>query len=290
MVQQRANAQQRVARLEQLLAELGARIEAIPIDDIREREASRKKKARELADVNQKLGECNVRWRQASDEEDKLKRLQNSLASKNKKAKGVVRRRELVVGALQLLDREVAAYETEARSELEQRVNEILETVAHKDFAARLGDDYELDLLLTGKATAKSAGENQLLSLAFIAALVRFAADREDDDDSILKPGVVAPLILDAPLGQLDPMYQVSVAKFLPTLADQVVLLLSGSQGSDRVIDALRPYVGAEYVVIQQNKGRQGKKPPLTRMINGKEFNLIEYESERTQSRIERIA
>src|SRR4051812_40482268 len=114
---------------------------------------------------------------------------------------------------------------------IQDEVNAILEVVAHKDFRCRISDSFAIEMILNERATAKSGGENQLLSLAFIASLVRFAAERIDADDLVLKPGTMAPLVLDAPLGQLDPSYQESVAEFLPKLAHQVVLLVSGSQG-----------------------------------------------------------
>ena len=127
------------------------------------------------------------------------------------------------------------------------------------------------------------------MSLAFIASLVKFSASRINSTELILKPGTMAPLVLDAPLGQLDPSYQESVAEFLPKLAHQVVLLVSGSQGGEAVLKALQPYVAAEYVLIQENRGSQGKKKQLKCVLRGKERDLVLYNRPRNMTHIERL-
>ena len=184
----------------------------------------------------------------------------------------------------------LASYEEVARRKIQSEVNAILDDVAHKDYHCRIRENYMLELVLNERATPKSGGENQLLSLAFIAALVKFAASRIHDENSILKPGTSAPLVLDAPLGQLDPAYQVAVAEFLPKLADQVVLLVSGSQGVEKVLESLRPYVTAEYVLIQNNSEPRGKKPLMKRVLGGKEYDLIIYGCPKRMTEIQRIS
>jgi DNA sulfur modification protein DndD len=212
------------------------------------------------------------------------------LARRNKRTVRLYAKRRLVLKAMEMLNALLDSYEKDARRKIEEQINDILEEVAHKDYRCRFNDNFGIELILNDKATPKSAGENQLLSLAFIAALVRFAADRVDADDLILKPGIVAPLVLDAPLGQLDPSYQESVAGFLPKLAQQVVLLVSGSQGGERVLEALEPHVGAEYLLVQENKGARGKKQMLQRVIRGHRRDLILYGRDHTMTHIERLA
>ena len=277
------------AKLEQEIAELGKKIEGLPVKEIADRERSRRQLEDKIDKEREKLGGVKTHIvsleklkKEFEDELDKL-------ARNNKRTKRLLAKRHLLMRSGSFLDGLLESYESNARSLIEGDVNEILEAVAHKDYRCRFNENFVLELILNKRATPKSGGENQLLSLAFIASLVKFAASRIDSKELILKPGTMAPLVLDAPLGQLDPSYQESVAEFLPKLAHQVVLLVSGSQGGDAVLKALQPYVAAEYVLIQENRGAQGKKKQLKRVLRGKERDLILYNCPRNMTHIERL-
>ena len=61
-----------------------------------------------------------------------------------------------------------------------------------------MSSDYSISLVNeAGTQMPKSSGENQLLGLAFTAALVEFAKIRENASDHRLLKGTVAPLVLD---------------------------------------------------------------------------------------------
>jgi DNA sulfur modification protein DndD len=105
----------------------------------------------------------------------------------------------------------------------------------------------------------------------------------------VLRPGTIAPLVLDAPLGQLDQDYQEAVARYLPRLAGQVVLLLSSSQCGPRVLDALEPRIGAEYVLVSENTEPRGGRGESRLMIGSKEYAGSEFSRPRQMTRIERI-
>lgn len=284
-----ARALARLAELEQQIEELGKKLECLPLQEIAERERSRRKIESLMEKEQQKLGGVKGHIALLEREKADCERQLEELARKNKKTVKLLAKRQLVTKAIDQLKGLLQHYESDARQKIQDEVNEILELVAHKDFRCRISDSFAIELILNERATAKSGGENQLLSLAFIASLVRFAAERIDADDLILKPGTMAPLVLDAPLGQLDPSYQESVAEFLPKLAHQVVLLVSGSQGSDRVLKALAPHVNAEYLLIQENKGARGKRQPMKRVLHGKERDLIIFGQKQTMTRIERL-
>lgn len=275
--------------LEQEIAELGKQIENLPIKEIADRERSRRILESNLEKEHEKLGGVKAHIARLEREKAALEDELETLARNNRRTQRLYSKRLLLVQSITLLETILDQYEREARKTIEESVNEILEEVAHKDYRCRFNDDFTLELILNERATPKSAGENQLLSLVFIASLVKFAASRVDAKNTILKPGTIAPLVLDAPLGQLDPSYQESVAQFLPRLANQVILLVSGSQGGERVLKALEPFVAAEYLLIQENKGPRGKKESLKRVIRGCERDLILFSRPRTMTHIERL-
>ena len=118
-----------------------------------------------------------------------------------------------------------------------------------------IAKDFTLKLLYgDGIPLPQSAGEDQLVGLLFTAALIDFSKDREGAGGSSLIAGTVAPLFLDAPFGQLDNSYQEKIAEILPELADQLCLMLSGSQGRKEVLEKLLPFGGRQFVIVRHNK------------------------------------
>jgi DNA sulfur modification protein DndD len=276
-------------KLEQEIEELSKKIENLPIKEIADRERSRRHLEEKIDKEREKLGGLKGHIVHLEREKKALGEQLEELARKNKKTTKLLIKRQLLMQSERVLRGLLEIYEKDARKEIQDEINRILEIVAHRDYRCRFSDQFVLELILNDRATPKSGGENQLLSLAFIASLVKFSKTRIDADDLLLRPGTMAPLVLDAPLGQLDPMYQESVAEFLPKLAHQVVLLVSGSQGGERVLKCLEPYVAAEYVLVQHNEGTRGKKNIMQRVLHGKERDLIVYGAKRTMTQIEPI-
>jgi hypothetical protein len=276
-------------KLEQEIAELGNQLLNLPLKEIAEREHNRRILEKKIEKEQEHLGGVKAHIAMLEREKKALEDEIDELTRHNKRTQKLRLKKNILAQSTALLNGLLAEYEREARKKIESDVNAILSVVAHKDYRCRFNDNFMLELILNERATPKSGGENQLLSLAFIASLVKFAASRIDEEDEILKPGTIAPLVLDAPLGQLDPAYQESVAEFLPQLAEQVILLVSGSQGGDKVLKALEPFIAAEYLLINENKGPQGKKKGMTRNIGGKKRDLILYNCPRNMTRIERL-
>jgi DNA sulfur modification protein DndD len=277
-------------RLEREIAELGKQLENVKITEIAEKERARRKFDDNIAEENIKLGGVKATIHQLETRKAQLVTDLERISKKNKQAHKLLTRRTLLVQSSSLLTSMLREYEKTARGTLQSEVNGILEKIAHKDYTCRLNPDFRLELILSNRVNPKSGGENQLLSLVFVASLIRFAASRIDDNDLLLKPGTVAPLILDAPLGQLDEDYQRSTAEYIPRLAQQVVLLVSSSQGGEKVLEALKPYVGAEYVLISENKGPRDKKKEVRRVLHGKEYVCTLFNRPIDISRIERVS
>ena len=98
---------------------------------------------------------------------------------------------------------------------------------------------------------AKSTGENQILSLSFVGALASIARQRfeETSNESGGKVrGGIYPIVMDAAFGSLDRSYQRDVAIGLPQLAEQVVVIVSKSQG-EGVLEHLSSRIGRSYVI-----------------------------------------
>ena len=248
----------RVQELEQEIGEIREKLEKHALENVREKEAAIQEAQNADTRLSEDLGALGVRLSQCENEIDAAKRRIEHLAAGDRAARPLVERRQLCDAAILKLRAELADYKDEARLEIARKVNRILSEHAHKDFVARIAEDFGLSLEFTdGVQTPKSGGENQLLSLAFIAALVRFSFDRQNDEKAhFLVPGTVAPLMLDSPFGQLDPQYQSAVASFVPAMATQVILLVSSAQGSREVVSALQGRIGREYALVWDERSK----------------------------------
>lgn len=102
-------------------------------------------------------------------------------------------------------------------------------------------------------AVPKSTGENQILSVSFVAAVSELAREiRAEHRAEGELPGDAGtyPIVMDAAFGSLDQNYQREVSRALAQMAPQLVVLVSKSQGLGQVVSELRPYVSHLGVIV----------------------------------------
>jgi len=98
-----------------------------------------------------------------------------------------------------------------------------------------------IDFLRDALKTERSAGAEQIVALALIDGLNRTAR----------KSG---PIVMDTPLGRLDPKHRSNVLKYLPKMADQVVLLVhEGEIHPERDIQNFADRIGARYEIQRKS-------------------------------------
>ncbi len=185
-------------------------------------------------------------------------------------------------------------FEQDAKNIVARDVNEILTDFSRKNYRVSLSDDFDFELVKDdGKKVAKSKGENLLLNLSFVSALIKLASDRVGASGDFLDSGSIAPFVIDAPFGELDETYKGATAMFLPERSQQLVLLLSSSHWKGTVETNIRDRVGAEYVLISHKKKVDEvstKDKPIDELeICGKKFQLSLYDQERECTYIEEV-
>ncbi len=270
-------------RLEQEVAELSKQIEDTPGGHVALKEASRRQKLKKLQLVGRLMGEQYAAKKRLQGQIEVKKDKLRDIASKTKAARVLLTKQALVQQSYEWLTERLGQYEEDARGRITKLINDILSHTARRDYTFRFTDGFRMGLFFPdGRPVPRSGGENQLMSLSFIASLVMFSMERTNrDDDRLLIPGTIAPLMLDSPFGQLDPAYRRSTAEFVPKMAPQVVLLLSSSQASDNVMAALAPHIGKQYVLISENRGPQDTKPLDLIELNGRSITTSLYNCER---------
>lgn len=262
------------------LGEISDKLKGINFEDIAEREQRREELRKEISAIDRQIGSFDIGIKNAEREKTRLDQEINELAKQDKKTAIFGRRRNLCESIKGKLELQLVSEEDQARRVLRAGIKKILEATTRKVLKLQMTDDYVISLVnADGTALPKSSGENQLLGLAFTAALVEFAKIRKNAKDYRLLPGTIAPLVLDSPFGQLDEAYRATTAEFIPKMARQVVLLVSKSQGSEDVLEAVKNHLGAEYVLVRHNKEPQGERKQESRYFEGKEFKTAVFDS-----------
>jgi len=277
--------------LQEEVVALGKQLEGIPVKEIASRERARRDLDKQVDQKNREFGGIKAKITELKVTRDSLSSNIEKRAIKDVRTKKLAIRRQLLEQSEGVLKLTLASYEKAAREEIEEKTNDILDVVTHNHRKCRFGDNFSIELVKEdGTPSPKSGGEKQLLSLMFISSLIKFAETRKDKGDVLLRPGTVAPLLLDSPFGQLDPEYQVDAATHIPALSPQVVLLVSGSQGNAKVLEAIGPSVGKEYVLISEHRSPQGGKKETKLVRHGKEYVTLRYSQKHDLTRIEEVS
>ena len=139
------------------------------------------------------------------------------------------------------------------RSSLENRVQEIFALISFTPYIPKLSEKYELTLIENTAAqettVAASTGENQILSLSFIAGIIDRVRDWIQENALMGPDNSTFPIVMDSPFGSLDEIYRRQIAKILPQLANQLVILVTKTQWRGEVAQEMAKYLGREYVL-----------------------------------------
>ncbi|MEQ9483324.1 AAA family ATPase [Coleofasciculus sp. F4-SAH-05] len=140
------------------------------------------------------------------------------------------------------------------RTSLEKRVQEIFTGISFTPYLPKLNQNYELTLVekTSGneELVAASTGENQILSLSFIGGIIDRVRDWIQEQALMGPDSSTFPMVMDSPFGSLDEIYRRQIAQTLPTLANQLVVLVTKTQWRGEVAQEMEPYIGREYVLV----------------------------------------
>jgi DNA sulfur modification protein DndD len=140
------------------------------------------------------------------------------------------------------------------RSSLEKRVQEIFTSISFTPYVPKLSDRYELTLIenTAGQETtvAASTGENQILSLSFIGGIIDQVREWIQENALMGPDSSTFPIVMDSPFGSLDEIYRRQIAKTIPQLANQLVVLVTKTQWRGEVAQEMAKHIGREYVLV----------------------------------------
>ncbi len=165
------------------------------------------------------------------------------------------------------------------RTDLSQRLSKVWGNIAIKDYQAEVDEQFHLHLTKDVGGTIEpvrgaSTGEKQVLSLAFIGSLVdkaRTTYEEADRKDATLFQGGLYPLVIDSAFGKLESEYRRDVAKWMPTLSPQLIVIVSESQWRREVEEELQQRIGRQWVL----KCVTPKERPKTITLRGRKYPYV---------------
>ncbi len=175
------------------------------------------------------------------------------------------RRLNAVANVIRALSQIKQLRHNELREDLSRQLEDIWGRIAIKDYTARLDNEFRLKLTkqIDGEEVpvrGASTGEKQVLSLGFVGALgakAKETYERAKTTPAAIFRGGLYPLVIDSAFGNLEVEYRRAVARWMPTLAPQVIIMVSESQWRQEVEEELESRIGAEWIMrLETTKNR----------------------------------
>ena len=143
--------------------------------------------------------------------------------------------------------------EQQFRLALEQKVQSIFSFISFTPYIPKLSSSYQLTLVKNTSGVelpvAASTGENQILSLSFIGGIIDRVRQWSQRNTLMGYDSSTFPIVMDSPFGSLDRIYRRQVAKAIPQLANQLVILVTKTQWQGEVETETARLIDREYVL-----------------------------------------
>ncbi len=281
------NVDEKQAKLEQARLEL-SRVE-IELDEINQKfrnypDEDIKKLQEHLDKINQTIRELQLEQggiqHQLTSLEKQLETLDKEITKqKQKEEKQILakRRKDASTEARDRLLEVRSRLEKQFRLSLEKRVQAIFTAISFTPYIPRLTSNYELNLIenTSGIAVpvAASTGENQILSLSFIGGIIDSVRKWSHKNTLMGPDSSTFPIVMDSPFGSLDEIYRRQVAKSIPKLANQLIILVTKTQWRGEVQGETKDYIGKEYVLVYYSPKPDCKQDSI--LLNGVDYPLV---------------
>ncbi|MBI48156.1 MAG: hypothetical protein CMG91_12090 [Marinobacter sp.] len=269
----------RLDDLEREIQEYSDRISQIDDESIKKLEKERMRLRNIIQQTSLTIGRA-----ESDQERDKSKR--KDLQGQASRIAGLSPRAKVLKRKLDLLEQigesiDIALQEAEAsiHSILKTKIDKFLEKYLRQDYQVQMTSDFKIGLEdRNGFLVPPSGGQGAILSFIYISSLISIARERRDLDSSILTPGAIAPLIFDAPFSKLDSKYAPNIAKELPKLVDQLVVLMYQDSGKE-VDKTLKEEgkLGRVYYFTEETVAEQGEKEIQEMVIDGNKVPVTVY-------------
>ena len=184
--------------------------------------------------MNDKKERCNRDVGAAQNTISQAQKTYDSLVSISERNRSLIRYIAYAEKICAWIDAAYVEKEAEMRERLEQKVNELLNSMYHGERRVQIDKQYRVTLFAQVKGKEKVTGESEGLkrvkNFAFISGLVDLAKEKasigNNPSDSISWENEAYPLVMDAPFSNADEKHICNIARVLPEVANQVIMFV----------------------------------------------------------------
>ncbi|MCT7985631.1 AAA family ATPase [Laspinema sp. A4] len=243
-----------LSAIENQLDEIKDKLRSYPDENIQELQKRLDEIERKMSELDRELGSNQTQIDSLQGAIDRLNKQLEKQKTNEEKQELAKKRIFATQDAIDRLTEVRSRLENQFRSQLEQRVQEIFSEISFTPYLPKLSDKYELTLIENTSGfevpVAASTGENQILSLSFIGGIIDGVREWSKKNTLMGPDSSTFPIVMDSPFGSLDEIYRRQIAKILPQLANQLVVLVTKTQWRGEVAQEMKPYIGKEYVLV----------------------------------------
>ena len=261
--QQQAHTKYQYSELNRIEAEIeqaNRRLKSYPNQNTQKLQQNIETVEEQLKNLILEQGENRQQQSDCQSQLDKLKQKISRHQLTENKQQLAQRRIAVVEEAIARLNKVRSRLEQQFRLALEQKVQEIFGFISFTPYVPKLSKDYELTLVKNtlGRETsvAASTGENQILSLSFIGGIIDRVKQWNQRNTLMGYDSSTFPIVMDSPFGSLDQIYRRQVAKAIPQLANQLIILVTKTQWQGEVETETKSLIGKEYVLTYYSPKR----------------------------------
>lgn len=224
-------------------------LENLDQDEARALEERRKEYEAKISKLAEEINQTKGRTLEINQNIVKLDRQISTETDSNAKAEELKRYWKLASDASTAMKKIYDLFSKEIREQVQVEVEQVFKRLVWNGdhFAhVRLGENYQLQVIDENDADVLpelSAGQRQVLSLAFIAAMAKVAVQKTIPQ---LKEEPF-PIVMDTPFGRLSSEHRKNITVILPDIAKQLVLFVTDEELRPEAKANLEPRIGAEY-------------------------------------------
>lgn len=253
-LEQITHLREKLGDLEKELEKVKQQLREYPDQEIKQLQQDLDGIEKRLEDLLLEKGRNEIELHQKTTELEGFSYKLNQEKSKEEKYHLAQRRRQATEQAISCLKQLKGEVEHHFRETLEKKVQEIFAEISFTPYLPKLNENYELSLVETTtgeeELVAASTGENQILSLSLIGGIIDRVRNWSEKNTLIAPDSSTFPMVMDSPFGSLDEVYRRQVAKALPKLANQLVVLVTKTQWRGEVEAEMKASIGKQYVLV----------------------------------------
>lgn len=242
-----------LSRVENELDAVNKKLRSYPDEDIQQLQKRLDEIENKVGDFNRETGSNSLQLKNLSQEINGLDKQIEKQEMNELKQVLAQRRIAATQDAIERLVEVRSRLEKQFRASLEKRVQQLFAEISFTPYIPRLNENYELTLVENTSGedvlVAASTGENQVLSLAFIGSIIDEVRAWSQKNTLMGPDSSTFPIVMDSPFGSLDEIYRRQIAKIIPQLANQLLVLVTKTQWRGEVAEEMADYIGREYVL-----------------------------------------